>query len=74
MSVILLLAAMLMGTEEPPADVVFSPSLYLDDLGGDAAARGTPPVNLKDDGRSFSGDVGLGLAFIRPGQADAAVE
>ncbi|HUT88285.1 MAG TPA: hypothetical protein VMY37_02200 [Thermoguttaceae bacterium] len=54
--------------------VVFSPSLYLDDLGSDAAAAGPPSINLKDYGRSFSGDVGFGLAFIAPEQEDAALE
>lgn len=54
--------------------VVFSPSLYLDDLGNDATASGPPLVNLKDYGRSFSGEVGFGIAFIRPEQTETAIE
>ncbi|MFH1266318.1 MAG: hypothetical protein ABIK89_11370, partial [Planctomycetota bacterium] len=54
--------------------VVFSPHLYLDDLGGDATAAGPPQVNFKDYGRSFSGETGFGLAFIRPDQQNTAIE
>jgi len=54
--------------------VVFSPDLYLDDLGNDAALAGPLKINLRDYGRAFSGDVGFGLAFLPPDAGDAAIE
>lgn len=54
--------------------VVFSPFLYLDDLGSDAAATGQPTINLKDYGRRSSGEVGFGLAFLKRGASDTAIE
>ena len=53
---------------------VFSPYLYLDDLGNDAAFVGQPLINLKDYGPGLSGDVGSGLAFIPSDEAEAAIE
>jgi len=46
--------------------VVFSPHLYLDDLGSDAQVTGKPLVNLRDYGPAASGTVGLGIAFLEP--------
>jgi hypothetical protein len=54
--------------------VVFSPCLYLDDLGNDAAWSGKLEINLKDYGREMAGDVGFGMAFLRPEGRDAAIE
>jgi hypothetical protein len=54
--------------------VVFSRALYLDDLGNDAVWTGKPVVNVRDYGRPASGSVGWGLAFLKPEQADAAIE
>ncbi|MHC4404910.1 MAG: hypothetical protein ACYTG0_35130 [Planctomycetota bacterium] len=54
--------------------VVFSPFLYLDDLGSDATPVGRLTINLKDYGRPFSGKVGFGLAFLGPEAPEAAIE
>jgi len=54
--------------------VVFSPCLYLDDLGSDARLTGPVTVNLKDYGAHASGNVGFGLAFLPKGVAEASVE
>jgi hypothetical protein len=54
--------------------VLFSPHLYLDDLGNDATFTGRPMLNLKDYGPRMSGETGLGIAFLRPEDAGAAIE
>ena len=54
--------------------VVFSPYLYLDDMGNDSRWIGTPTINLRDYGRTLSGEIGFGLAFLMPGEQGAAVE
>ena len=43
-------------------------------LGNDSRWVGTPTVNLKDYGRTMSGEVGAGIAFLMPGQRDVFVE
>ncbi len=62
------------GTVTTLESVVFSPYVYLDDLGNDSRWTGTPTINLKDYGRTFSGEIGFGLAFLMPDQRDAAIE
>jgi hypothetical protein len=62
------------GTVTTLESVVFSPHLYLDDLGNDSRWVGTPTINLKDYGRTASGDIGAGIAFLMPAQRDVAVE
>ena len=62
------------GTVTTVESVVFSPYVYLDDLGNDSRWVGTPTINLKDYGRTLSGDIGFGLAFLMPDQRDAAIE
>ena len=62
------------GTVTTMESVVFSPYLYLDDMGNDSRWIGTPTINLRDYGRTLSGEIGFGLAFLMPGQQGAAVE
>jgi hypothetical protein len=62
------------GTVTTLESVVFSPYLYLDDVGNDAAWAGKPMINLKDYGRAHSGEIGLGLAFLKTEQHDAKIE
>ena len=62
------------GTFTTLESAVFSTYVYLDDLGNDSRWTGTPTINLKDYGRTFSGDIGFGLAFLMPDQRDAAIE
>lgn len=54
--------------------VLFSPHLYLDDMGNDARLTGRPVLNIKDYGHALSGEAGLGIAFVKPQDASSAVE
>ena len=62
------------GTVTTLESVVFSPCLYLDDIGNDCTWIDKPTINLKDYGRALSGEIGFGLAFLMPGQPKAALE
>ncbi len=64
----------LAGTVTTVESVVFSPHVYLDDLGNDSSWTGTPTINLKDYGRTASGEIGAGIAFLMPSQREVAVE
>lgn len=46
--------------------VVFSPHLYLDDLGNDARPRGRPTISMKEYPRKSRVYPGYGLVFLEP--------
>jgi hypothetical protein len=54
--------------------VLFSPSLYLDDLGNDVVWSGRPLINAKNYGKDFSAQIGWGAAILPSDQPQAAFE
>lgn len=54
--------------------VLFSPHLYLDDLGNDATLEGRPLINLRECSFTAAPEVGMGLVVLTGDAATAAVE